>query len=157
MASTGAAGGRSLPAADIRRGLCLPLWGPSAPTDIPLLPGASSTEDQTSRWAAGSGDREQMGCPAWAVPNSGGAPDPVGRPDSTSGCLVGPSGLSFSVCTMGTFMDLAGLCRFRDLWLGTCFVNYKGLCVRVVPVMGQSPYPPAHRQWGLDPLAGPVH
>ena len=77
-------------------------------------------EEQTSWWAAGSGDGdgEQMGCPAWAGPTSGGAADPGGRPGST-----GPSGLSFPVCTMGTFMDLAGLCRFRDLWMGTCFIK----------------------------------
>lgn len=84
-----------------------PPWGPGLrPTHGPLQPGAPSTDDQ-----------------AW-------------RETWLHSRLLGPSGLSFPVCTVGVFLVLPLQSRAEsDVQMCTCSVTSEGLCLWVVPGM----------------------
>lgn len=119
--------------------------GPSpAPTDTPLPPGTSPLMTNppagTGFWAQGA---DELCCPGWAHLQG------LLIPGETwlHFRLLGPSGLSFPICAMGTLFQapwslwpqlpylynghtdgftLQGCAERQSLWAGSCSVNYKG-------------------------------
>ena len=101
---------------------------------LPLL--MTTPPAGTGFWAQGA---DGLCCPGWAHLQG------LLIPGETwlHSRLLGPSGLSFPIYTMGALMVFT--CRaaqsVRVLWMGSCSVSYKGLCMRRYRACARAPRP----------------